>query len=258
MLTLNGYFDDSGTHRGSDSIVVAGFLSDAARWVEFSALWQIALNEFGLDQFHMTDFANQAPPYTIANGWSEQNRKCRLDRLLKIIQGHVSYSVGTVIRRKDFDDAISRRARRICGDAFGLAALVCMIDLVEGFRATTVQYGISYVFETGSKGRAAFDRVCANNMKVQENRERLHLLSWRFEPKKEFLPLQAADILAYELYRESLRLDGNSKHPQRYPLGQLRLVPWRWQRLGSDNLKVMSEVLEARAKYEDLGVLKPL
>jgi hypothetical protein len=91
MLNLTAYLDESGIHDDSDSVVVAGFLSTPSRWVDFSEKWQMALNDFGLDLFHMTHFANKIPPY---DSWSESVRRQNLSRLLNIIKSYVSLSGG--------------------------------------------------------------------------------------------------------------------------------------------------------------------
>jgi hypothetical protein len=55
-MNLYGYFDESGTHKGSTSFALAGFLGRADEWGVFAYRWQEALGGFGLPFFHMVDF----------------------------------------------------------------------------------------------------------------------------------------------------------------------------------------------------------
>jgi hypothetical protein len=59
------------------------------------------------------------------------------------------------------------------------------------------------------------------NYAMPENREKYKLLSLKFEDKRGFSPLQAADILAYEVYRQLPKFVGIDQHPVREELKQL-------------------------------------
>jgi len=83
-------------------------------------------------------------------------------------------------------------------------------------------------------------------------------LSQRFENKRDFLPLQAADILAYELYKQlpkTLKLEDT---PARYPLRFLADIPSQWGLMDGYELKKWSDILAIRGVLEDLGELPPL
>jgi hypothetical protein len=252
MLTLHAYFNESGTHDASENVVVAGFFARANDWVEFSARWQKALTDFGLPFFHMTDFANGVRPY---DKWDEPMRQRRLERLVSIINTCAATSFGMVIRRKDFEDFIPEKARKVCGDAYGLAVMACWMETGETIREMGVDAWVSYVFEGGARGSGTVSKLFNHNVTDPVQKERMRLLSLRFEPKKEFLPLQAADILAYELYKDAARKPGEDR---RWPLAELTSIPARWHILGKDNLALFAEVLSLRADMEDIGQLKPL
>ncbi len=255
ILTLTGYFDASGTHRQSETVAVAGFFAAAAAWVEFSARWQLALSDFGLDHFHMTDFAFGAPPY---DEWSEPQRRARLARLLTIIREHAGFSVGIVVDRSAFDRIISPRARKVCGDAFGLATIAAFMEVGRMLRGTDIDAWASYVFDRGSLGAGTVLKVFQANMEDPVAKEQLRALDLRFADKNLFLPLQAADILAYELYKDMPRhLRRESKVP-RFPLTELASMTHSWVGLNDENLRGFSKVLSVRGAMEDVGELEPL
>lgn len=166
--------------------------------------------------------------------------------------------MGIVIRRDDFEAFIPERARKVCGDAYGLAAFACFMETGAILREIDINAWVSYVFESGTRGSGTILKIFNHNTIDPVQREYMRLLSLRFEPKKEFLPLQAADILAYEIYKDAIRQQGRTQRQTRYPLRELRSTPCRWQYLGEDNLLLFAEVLSLRAKMEDEGELKPL
>ncbi len=256
MVVLTGYFDASGTHKGSETVVVAGFLGLARHWVDFSARWQLALNDFGIDHFPMTDFANKAPPY---HDWKEPERRTRLALLLAIITESAIGSVGIVVDRSAFDQMVSPRARVVCGDAFGMTATALFME-VGGLldEIASPEDRVSYVFDQGSPGAGTVLRIFQHNMRDAEQRAQLRLIGLRFEDKKLLLPLQAADSLAYELYKDTPRRFGRGLRPQRFPLKELATIPWRWMGMTDENIQMFSDVLSVRAKAEDSGELKPL
>ena len=155
-LNLTAYLDESGTHDDSDAIVVAGFLSSAPQWVEFSARWQIALNDFGLNYFHMTDFANKVPPYDL---WTEPERRHNLLRLLNIIKATASVSVGISFQKQAFDLIFSERVKEVCGGAYGLAAMACMLDVGVKLKELDIAGRIDYVYESGATGSHQVGKV---------------------------------------------------------------------------------------------------
>jgi len=250
------YFDESGTHDGSEAVAVAGYVSTADRWVDFAAEWQAALNDDSLDLFHMSDLSVGAPPF---DKWTTVRRRQRFQRYLRIIERHALASVGIVIPRKAFDATFTPRLRAICGGAYGLAAAACFMDLAETLRDGKLDGGVSYVFESGAKGRREIEKVFEANYRDLRQREVHRLVSLRFDDKRRLLPLQAADVLAYELYRHLPRQLGWEARPaRRFHLEPLAVVPHSWGYLNVDELKKWAEVLSVRAAMEDAGELKPL
>ena len=208
----------------------------------------MALNDFGLDHFHMTDFANRGSPY---NDWTESKRRSNLSRLLNIIKAHVNVSVGVAFQKEAFEFLFSKRMKAICGGPYGLAAVVCMMDVGDRLREIEVDGSVEYVFESGAEGARQVSRVFLANLNDEEQRERYRLSSQKFENKRDFLPLQAADIFAYELYKQLPKTLKLTDVPPRYPLTFLADIPNRWGFLDGSGLSKFAAVLSMRADLED-------
>jgi len=241
---FTAYLDESGTHKESDVVAVAGFISDTSRWKKFSQEWQKALDDYGLEYFHMTDFENRQKQF---KNWEGQERKNRLNRFLRIIKKHVLYSVGWVVPRQSFDAIFSDPAKAICGDAYGLAAIACVRSSAKIM--VSMDSWAEYVLETGAKGRGALLWISREGQKDPEWRDNNRMQSLKFQDKRRFLPLQAADILAYELFKHLPNQLMRGVRKDRYPYRQLATIKKEWHYTDNDELENNNEWL-SRPRHE--------
>lgn len=58
LAMLRGYFDDTGTHKGSPVVGVGGFIGDVSAWTAVEAEWIAKLRDYGASNFHAYDCAN--------------------------------------------------------------------------------------------------------------------------------------------------------------------------------------------------------
>ncbi|MBI4281890.1 MAG: DUF3800 domain-containing protein [Chloroflexi bacterium] len=241
-----GYFDESGTNPESKAVCVAGFISNVPRWDAFSLEWEKALIDFGLMEypgyFHMTDFESPlSAPY---NKWSRELRQTRLNTLLEIIKKHTLGSVGCLVPKALFDSVMSPFAKAFCGGAYGLAATVCARLLLPTLIG--VDGWMEYSFEDGAEGRGElltfYDKQKAYG---RANMRNLRMVGLAFRDKRVYLPLQAADILAYELFREFPRSQGlQERRSVRYPLASLHEPPFsQWHYLDEERLRQLNAEL---------------
>jgi Protein of unknown function (DUF3800) len=240
MVIFDAYFDESGTHQGADALTVAGYVSTPERWIVFEQEWNAALSEYGLDHFHMTKFVNRAPAY---KDWTDIERRKRYARLVGIIERNTVASVGTVIPRKLFDSIMSEKAKRICGGPYGLAVSATFIFLARLVKERRPDGCVAYVFESGVAGYGEILKVLVENEQDPSTKEFFRLLSFRFENKRQLVPLQAADILAYELYKHYPRQEGTIVLPPRNNLRMLRFGETQWGYLAAQELRKWSEIL---------------
>lgn len=149
MLTLAGYFDESGTHAGSPAVSVAGYFSTPEQWQAFETDWMEALDDFGILRFHRTEFANKAKAFA---SWTDSQRRERFLRLVAIINRHVIASVGFALSNAEFDANFSEKAKRLTGGAYELAAVCCLMQAARLLDSTFPSTRIRYVFERGAAG----------------------------------------------------------------------------------------------------------
>lgn len=242
VVTITAYLDESGTHADSPAVVVAGYLALARDWEGFEIEWRAALGDFGIDRFHMSDFANGAQGF---QGWPEPVRRERFARLAAIINRHVLSSVGVAIPMDAYRAAFSSEITGAHAGPYFLAATVLMTSVATIARSLRTVPWIAYVFESGARGAGDVLEAFSENHRDPVDREHFRALSLRFESNREFVPLQAADILAYELARLVPTHLGSDPRPARpFHLDQLASVPKEWVVLDETQLRELAALRE--------------
>ncbi len=236
MIVLDGYFDESGTHDGSETIVVAGFLALANAWRSFGEEWNAALKDYQIPFFHMSKFAQKVPPYD----WPEEMRRGRLAHLIDITNRHVVESFGIAIPKKLFDSVFTRSVRQIVRGPYGFASWLIVTMIARALDQIPFETGVAYIFENGAQRKGELLAAYDGLDRLPGGKAALHVLSLRFEDKRRFVPLQAADMLAYELYLDRPRQ--NNPESRRIPLQLLKRGYWR--DMTEPNLKAFAAVCD--------------
>lgn len=282
IVNIYGYFDESGTHKGSAALSVAGFLGKADEWGAFQVEWEDALRDFGLEFFHMASFESRQKGYD----WPEAVRRERINRLLGIIDRHVLYSVGVVLPLGDYEAIFPEDEapagpnpewlapgivapgaprpgdppphseghrpgdiRRKSGGPYGLAATILFTAVAEQVKPLRGDPFVAYIFESGAEGFGQIAKFFQDNYKDVSTRRELRLLSLAFEDKRLVKPLQAADLLAYELYKHLPRHLGQDDRPARYTLKALARLPRKWNTVDADELRKWHYVIGRGLHY---------
>ena len=231
-MLFNAYLDDSGTHAASKIISVGGCINEAETLDNFSRAWQERLDKWKLPFFHMTDWAALRGDYKT---WSKPVAERRLRELLDLIRDFGIGTFGVAVSRKEFSgvSAMYPKAKRRCGGAYGYLGQRCLVQLREMWGGYFEDLGnggdtadVSYYFEDGTAGYGAIEKAWYRARETVLWRD---VLITRLR-KQDSPPLQAADIVAYEL-RELYPLAAGwvPKGDARYPVRQLGRGAHIWQ-----------------------------
>ena len=207
---IEGYFDASGKEEtASDTlIVVAGYLAEAEPWRKFCAAWLTALKEENvpigeaLPVFHTTDFHARMKGFADRTIWTAEKCDLLYSNLIDIINTHTLYPIGIAVSLVDHRKLLAENP-----------ALVLAFQKVGSFASGLVfwhcaqwakrhQYNdfITYIFDRGDKFRTEITNAHRTACKSEEMSK-----SWRikrdelkFESKEAYIPIQAADVLAWK------------------------------------------------------------
>jgi hypothetical protein len=248
VVAFTAYFDESGTHKQSETVAVAGYISTPDLWEKLDVEWREALHDFHIDFFHMTDFEARQEQFA---GWNDHKHRACLNALIDITNRHVVASIGTTIPVSDYQAAFTKKAHDFVGGAYGVAAMRCFKEVADMFNLIGVHGQVAYVFEKGAKGRNQIEKAFGWLKRDPGSKARYRLLSLDFEEKRKCCPLQAADIVAYELYKYLPTFLKKSGRPTRYVLKALAETPRGWLHVNRAELEEWARILEVRADMDE-------
>ncbi len=184
---FTAYFDESGSDDTS-ALVVAGFVSTAEQWLRFDQDWKEILDRHGVSFFHMTDYAHSRGEFESWKG-QEEKRNWFMQCLTNIIRVRAVASFGSILVLRDYQTMDARfMLHEEFGNPYPLCASCSVSAVFHWAKKNHHPEPIRFVFEDGVKYKG--------DLLARMEKEGIPLPT--FGSKKEFPPLQAADLLAWE------------------------------------------------------------
>jgi hypothetical protein len=219
MVEVKAYFDESGSHDGAPVLCLAGFTIERTKAEEMEERWRTLLDTFNLPFFHMVDCANGTPPFDVL---TMPQRIEAEKEAIRIIRDTIAYGFAVTVDPREFQKIVPDSPE--IGSAYSLCAHMCLTGVrswanLSGFTGT-----ISYIFEAGHKSQAEANGIMNRIFKSPKLRAEHRYAAHTFADKKALLPLQAADIIAWQWFTENKRkLIG--KRPPRKDFEELMRKP---------------------------------
>ncbi|HUY12755.1 MAG TPA: DUF3800 domain-containing protein [Terriglobia bacterium] len=201
------YFDDSGTDANSDITVAACYVSTKRGWDEFVTEWDRARWQEGFDSFHMAEFTapseHQHKPYC---DWDEVKKNHVYERLAKIINQNKRIGIAVAVPKENWNRTPERIRLHFGTEHYTFAVRLCMMQIAKWRKKSLISLPIQYVFDwemNTSRKRKEIDTI----FEIFSNPAHEHLAEvygvepegYSFQRKENFKPLQAADILAWQM-----------------------------------------------------------
>jgi hypothetical protein len=220
LMVVQAYFDESGSNVHSPVFAMGGFISTVDRWAAFSLDWEAALAEApALDYFRMNEAHRLKEQFGEERGWDEELRDKRVNRLCEIICDHAITRVDIALYRKDYDiifEDITDEFEMFKNPYFAL-----FMEAVKEIGILRWEVGddsvLEYIFdELGTIGEVAVQHwpvikaAMPFGIGAYVGERPIH------QDDKKFLPLQAADLYAWQCrryFRENMVLDIPAREP---------------------------------------------
>jgi len=226
---FRAYFDRSELAKPAPVMAVSGYLSSDEEWVNFEPAWRKALEEFGVEMFHMTEFECRHRPF---DSWTNEMRVSLLGQLLNLVSRHAMVGIGVGILMNDYA-GLSAEDQKLLGHPYAMCSLKAVADTfrwIDGFIAKKVATGewaltekgkgvaVEFVFESGDEGAGELDEQLKKEQAGGTFAGRV--LRWSFESKRGIGALQAADFAAYETTKQLVRTIGAEERAMRKSMEQ--------------------------------------
>jgi Protein of unknown function (DUF3800) len=207
MLMLTGYFDETGHSKDPTQRIVGmgGLLAPASKWETFESKWKRALREFDIPYFHMKEFAHSTDVFEDWKGREIIRRKL-FGKLIKAMESAYPIPVGATVPKDIYaatynqypgfpKDEPYRHTLDLCvAGVIGLRGAMGSLDESEK---------VAVVFSQHQEFR---NHVLRYYEKITKELDPFRIISpVSFADMRDLVPLQAADIVAYELKKEHER-----------------------------------------------------
>jgi hypothetical protein len=214
MAMFTVYFDES--YGTANAYSVAGYVSTIEQWGEFEREWKELLKDFNIEYMHKRELEHLRGQFSYAKDWpKEKQRELRVavnKRACGIILRRVNAGFAASVYKTDWQEFDKGRWAFALGESFYAAGAFQCLKLVSSWiHRFNRNEPIYYVFEKGAEGQKEVRALLERTEKDPEARAFARMAGWSFESKKDevikgvrypgVVPLQAADFLAYEMYR---------------------------------------------------------
>ena len=198
MLVVTAYGDETGADTRDEVYAVAIYSSSVDKWETFSKLWGRMLYDFGVPYYHASE---------LEAFWKSDVYKLVIknrDVLIKLqstafslIKAYAQKGVAVAVIKKDFLDVMHPLHGE--DELYSFCAQECMRGMKFWLTRERHKAGlVNYVFEYGAQGWGIFEKHTSDPV----GRANFRTGTITRADKRVFFPLQAADALAFETYKE--------------------------------------------------------
>jgi hypothetical protein len=213
---LLGFFDDSGKESDLSNRIVcaAGYIASASSiWGGFHELWSNILLLHGLDELHMKEMMCSQSKEQPFCEWQWEKKKAVLEDFTAAIK--ISHIVGFgVAVDADAWRELPESLTRVEGTAQEFCFMRLIRKIVERVKKSAPNERIAVMFDCDEEFTSSrFKRFLGIRHNRPEDGD--YLISFGVGEPKAYLPLQAADFLAWETRTHLLRqMKGHESRPE--------------------------------------------
>ncbi|BCG69824.1 hypothetical protein MesoLj113a_09820 [Mesorhizobium sp. 113-1-2] len=201
MGLLQAVTDDSASDVGDQRLFLAGYLNSAEKWALFSDAWAEELKAApAIDYFKMAEAQNRRDQF---KSWSEGQRDEKLSSLARVIAHFKPLSFEVSVSRKEFFDILKPVSPRGLGNPH-FTSVFHVVSILSRFASSKGgNIPIEFIFDEQDGVSDDID-LFFGYMKRNFPRKVRKLISGNpmFRDEKVYLPLQAADMIAWHVRRE--------------------------------------------------------
>ncbi len=224
---LQAYMDDSGTHDGSHNCVIAGYWGSVKEWVRLEKQWKSVLQSEAIEEFKGNEFwprpeGKRVGPYKT---WTDARHRDFIDRLLKIIEDTRVYPFAAGFVRTEWDNLDPFLKRVFAGleydakDSDIKSAVFpftwCVGHIADYCKPDNLMHFV--VDDDPRMARFAAQVYATLKRETIRDKGKLGCVlgELTFADSRIAVPLQAADLLAYEAHRYAKKAQGDNTSPMR-------------------------------------------
>lgn len=199
------YFDDSGTDPKHPALLMGGCIATVQNWTDFQQEWRSILDEYHLESFHMTDFDNRRGQF-LPEKFPDEDRIPLQAKLLAALKKRIQAIVVAATNKQDYLSVEESYGCKI----YPYTAYQCVSGVAEWAKDVSYDGPIAYIFDQGGGSKELGTKGTLDKLKTDIAsdpllKHKFHMRdskSWGYGFMKTLPPLQGADIIAYEAWKD--------------------------------------------------------
>jgi hypothetical protein len=205
---MEAFIDESGSHDGSPVLCLAGYLFESEGVATFHLEWKAMLRRYGLPYFHMVDCAHGMGAFGTLS--MEQRIAVEIEAI-DIIKQRSLYGFTCTVNESDYV-AVFKPLSKDRWSSYYFSLTNCLTMVANYMRRNDKQGTINYRFESGHADQSRANTIMRGVFTTERLRSQFFYGGHSFEIKEKCLPLQAADLLAWQWFTHAKRkLNGATK-----------------------------------------------
>lgn len=188
---LTACFDES---YDAGTFAIGGLVLTNEKRDRFIPEWSAALRDAGVPVFHMSKYESRLGDFA---AWDNSKRLAVIDRLTSLIVQHISFGFGVSIDMRHYQAVVPPEGTRFIGGPYRFCFQLCLQRMMK-----LLPRGVSPVDCVFDQNNAEGGRALLTFPEIKRVWDQNGTLgNIAFGSRAEFVPLQAADIIAYETFK---------------------------------------------------------
>jgi hypothetical protein len=216
FMHLACYADETGTHDaggvlpGAEVAAVGGYIGWKDTWDVFCQEWQAVLDEYGIRLFHTSEFRapeqRTVPPNHPYYGWPNDKRVRFIKALVRVARQNTLLGIVAGVSVRDYEVAVPAKLKEEIGHPYYFCFQLFFENVLKAItNDTRINMGspperVAMFFDRQDQFKTLAIKMY-DELLAKDTTGRMGGIA--FEDKALYLPLQAADLLAY-CYRRQL------------------------------------------------------
>jgi len=244
LAVFIAYFDESG-HHTAGVLNVAGIVARERKWRRFERDWSRALRTHGIKGvFRMSQYENRQGEFA---DLTAHQRASLIRDLAAVFNTTVEFGVNYGLVMQAFQDVIASYAGPEASNPYEWIFQTCLEDIAAYARPKNER--VACVFEDNELTRGRLTQRYSEFIQAQNFDDVFGTLTFSPKGAGSLLPLQAADMLAYEGYKQ---VTNQVVTPSERPMRKLLVSLMRGERLSCGYFD-RTELTRARARILEMA-----